>query len=181
MLVAMFGFFKNYHLSDQIRVDVQDYLQAQPDEREVFRDAVALSLGITMRMISRWPEAREPISLVLADIRYRLHPDGARLLSQQFSDSARKARSSGRKTLMYGYGLTACWLITSTQLSENKSDELVVELERYDQFLCQLFLGHEHLLSDDSLNELHEKFFVLKSGAPHPKDELKSRADNLRM
>ena len=177
----MFGFFRNYHLSDQILVDVQNYLQAQPDEQEVFRDAAALSLGITMRMISCWPEAREPLALVLADIRYRLHPDGARLLSQQFSNSARKARGSGRKTLMYGYGITASWLITCSQMSEKKSDELVAELERYDQFLCKLFLGHEHLLSDDSLNQLHKKFFVIKTGAPHPKDELKSRADNMRM
>ncbi len=177
----MFGFFKNYHLSDQILVDVLDYLQTQPDEREVFRDAVALSLGITMRMISRWPEVREPLPLVLADIRYRLHPDGAQLLSQQFSNNARKARGSGRKALMYGYGITACWLITSAQLSEKQSDELVQELERYDQFLCKLFLGHEHLLCDESLIELHEKFFVLKPGAPHPKDELKRRADDMRM
>jgi len=177
----MFGFFRNHHLSDQILVDVVDYLQAFPNEREVFRDAAALSLGITMRMISRWPEAREPLNLVLADIRYRLHPDGARLLSQQFSNSARKARGSGRKALMYGYGITACWLITSVQVSENKTDNLVEELERYNQFFCKLFLSHDHLLSDDSLNGLHEKFYVLKTGAPHPKDELKSRADDMRM
>ena len=177
----MFGFFKNYHLSDQVLVDVVDYLQAFPDERNVFRDAAALSMGITMRMISRWPEAREPLTLVLADIRYRLHPDGARLLSQQFSNSAKKARGSGRKTLMYGYGLTACWLITSAQMSEKQTGELAEELERYDQFLCKLFLGHEDLLCDERLLELHEKFFVLTPGAPHPKDELKSRADNMRM
>jgi len=179
--MVMFGFFKNHHISDQILVDVVDYLQASPNEREVFRDATALSLGITMRMISRWPQEREPLTLVLADIRYRLHPDGSRLLSQQFTNNARKARGSGRKSLMYGYGITACWLIAAAQSQENQSNDTIDELERYDQFLCKLFLGHEHLLSDDSLNQLHEKFYIQKSGAPNPKDELKRRADNMRM
>ena len=158
-----------------------EYLQACPQEREAFRAAAALSLGITMRMISRWPETCEPLNLVLADIRYRLHPDGAKLLSQQFSNSARKAKGSGRKSLMYGYGVMAFWLITSAELAEEQSSDLAAETERYDQFLCKLFLGHEHLLNDVSLIELHEKFYVLKPGAPHPKDQLKSRADNMRM
>jgi len=177
----MFGFFKKSRLNDQILVDVEGFLQNRPGERDTFRNATALSLGITMRMISRWPEQREPLYLVLQDIRHRLHPDGARLLSQQFSSSAAKARGAGRKALMYGYGIMACWLMTSAQLGENATSDLEEDMERYDQFFCKLFLGHEHLFSDDSLNELHEKFYILKSGAPHPKDELKARADNMRM
>ncbi len=175
--MALFGFFKNSHLSDQILVDVVDYLQARPHEQEVFRDATALSLGITMRMISCWPQKREPLALVLQEIRYRLHPDGARLLSQQFSNSARKAKGSGRTSLMFGYGVMSFWLISSAQLAENKTDELVEEAKRYDEFFCKLFLGHEHLLCDERLNDLHERFYILKPGSPHPRDELKSRAD----
>jgi len=175
--MALFGFFRKPHLSDQILVDVVDYLQVRPNEQEVFRDATALSLGITMRMISCWPQEREPLALVLQEIRYRLHPDGSRLLSQQFSNSARKAKGSGRKSLMYGYGVMAFWLISSAQLAENKTEELVEEINRYDEFFCKLFLGHEHLLSDDGLNGLHEKFYILKPGSPHPRDELKNRAN----
>jgi len=174
----MFGFFKNTALSDQILVDVEGYLKTRPTENEVFRDATALSLGITMRMISRWPQEREPLTLVLEDIRYRLHPDGSRLLSQQFTNSARKARGTGRKSLMYGYGIMACWLIASAQSRENQNDQSAQELERYDRFFCKMFVGHAHLLSDDSLTQLHEKFYIRKPGAPHPKDRLKHRPDS---
>ncbi len=174
----MFGFFKNAALSDQILVDVEGYLKTRPKEHEVFRDATALSLGITMRMISRWPQQREPLTLVLADIRYRLHPDGSRLLSQQFTNSARKARGTGRKSLMYGYGIMACWLIAAAQSRENQGNDTIDELERYDRFLSQLFWGHETLFSDDSLNQLHEKFYIQKPGTPHPKDRLKHRPDS---
>jgi hypothetical protein len=176
--MAMFGFFRNSGLSDQILVDVVDYLHARPQEREVFREATALSLGITMRMISRWPQQREPLILVLTDIRYRLHPDGSRLLSQQFTNSAKKARGTGRKSLMYGYGIMACWLIAAAQSWENQSGDASEELERYDRFFSKLFSGHAHLLSDDSLAELHEKFYIRKPGTPHPKDRLKHRPDS---
>ena len=175
--MALFGFFKPLHLSSRILLDVDEYLHVRPDECDVFRDAAALSFGITMRMISRWPEAREPLYLVLQDIRYRLHPDGARLLSQQFVNSARKARGTGRKSLMYGYGTAACWLISSAQLAEDKTAAHADDIERYDQFLCKLFDGHEHLLSDDSLTQLHEKFYIRKPGSPHPRDRLKERPD----
>ncbi len=158
--VPMFGFFKTPNLSDQILVDVIDYLQARPKERDVVREAAAVSLGITMRMISRWPQEREPLILVLQDIQERLHPDGARLLSQQFTNSARKAKKAGRKSLMYGYGIMACWLITSAVMVDNRTSGAVDEMERYDEFLSKLFFGHEHLLNDISLNELHEKFYL---------------------
>ncbi len=179
--MALFGFFKNYHLSDQILVDVVDYLQARPGEREVFRDATALSLGITMRMISRWPQSREPLYLVLQDIRYRLHPDGMRLLSQQFSNSARKAKGTGRKSLMYGYGIMSCWLITAAQQEEQQTSELAEGLERYEVFFSQLFQDHTHLLSDDSLNQLHQKFYIKRPGDTNAREELKKRSDNLRV
>lgn len=175
--MALFGFFNNAHLSDQILVDVMEFLQARPKERDVFRDATALSLGITMRMISRWPQEREPLNLVLQDIRYRLHPDGAQLLSQQFSNSAKKARSTGRKSLMYGYGIMACWLITTMQLAGNQTRKPAEDIQRYDDFFSDLFRDHEHLLNDDSLIELHDKFYILKPGELSPRERLKNRPD----
>jgi len=177
----MFGFFKHHKLSDQILVDVGNYLQARPGEREVFRDAAALSLGITMRMISRWPQNREPLYLVLQDIRHRLHPDGMRLLSQQFSNSAGKAKSSRRKSLMYGYGVMAYWLITAAQQGEHQTSELAEDLERYEEFFSQIFVDHTHLLCDDSLNQLHEKFYIKRPGDTNVREDLKKRADKLRV
>jgi len=177
----MFGFFKKQHLSHQILDDVLEYTQAHPKEREVFREATALSMGITMRMISRWPQEREPLYLVLQDIRHRLHPDGARLLSQQFSNSAQKARGTGRKSLMYGYGMLAFWHITSAQLVEKETAELKENIERYDQFFCKLFEEHSHLLSEDGLNQLHETFYILKPGQQNSREQLKQRSDSFRV
>lgn len=158
----MFGFFKSQNLSSQILEDVKVYMDKRPKEEDVVRDATALSLGITMRMISRWPEEREPLQLVMLDIRERLHPDGARLLSQQFSEGARKARGNGRKSLMYGYGIMATWLIVCTQLAEFPSEKVLGELKKYQEFFDRLLGEHPHLFNDESLNQLHETFYLVK-------------------
>lgn len=158
----MFGIFKRQSLSGQILEDVKVHMDRRPKEEEVVRDACALCIGIIMRMIARWPEENERLDLVLVDIRERLHPDGARLLSEQFSKSAHKERTTGRKSLRFGYGIVATWLVTLTQVADNPTFETLEELKSYHEFFDRLFADHHHLFTDESLQLLHETFYLVK-------------------